>query len=84
MRKSVGAESDFTHVRLSEQHADSCVRLASYNFLLVFYNDLRCSVILVSNIILVLVLVYTHNCSLVLVILPILVLVLILFSKRDN
>jgi len=37
--KSVGAKGDFRHFPFSEQHVDGCVRLARYDFLLLFYND---------------------------------------------
>jgi len=34
---------DFYHFRSLEQHADGTKRLAKYDFLLVFYSDLRSS-----------------------------------------
>jgi len=48
--QSVGAKDDFERFQSSEQHADGCVLLARYDFLLVFYSDLgsmliRCQVI---------------------------------------
>jgi len=39
--KAVGrAKDDCRHYRSSKQHANGCVRLARYDFLLVFYGDL--------------------------------------------
>ena len=39
--EKIREKRDFGHFRLLEQHADGCVRLAIYNFLLVFYSNLR-------------------------------------------
>ena len=41
MPKQQGTERNLGHFRLSEQHADDCLRLSGYDFLLAFCSDLR-------------------------------------------
>jgi len=38
-----GSKGDFRHISSSKQHANGCLRPATYDFLLVIYSDLSLS-----------------------------------------